>query len=351
MNKIKIGVIFGGMSTEHDVSIVSGTSVIQNLDREKYDVYPIYVSKDGMWFKYIKQIEEIKILHISEEPQELENIKNPLDYLKKLDVIFPVLHGLYGEDGTIQGLLELIKVPYVGCKVLGACNSMDKVYTKIILDKAKIKQVKYAYIRKYKDSYIYVDEEFNETTLSLNEVSEKISKKISFPVFVKPSNSGSSVGIKKVNNIEGLKEAIEFASLYDVKILIEEGKDVRELECGVLGNENVKASCVGEILSAEEFYSYNAKYKSDNSRVVIPAGITKEEENEIRHLAVKAFKALDAKGLSRVDFFIDKKTGEIYLNEINTMPGFTEISMYPKLWEKSGIKYSELLDKLINLAM
>lgn len=351
MNKIKIGVIFGGMSTEHDVSIVSGTSVIQNLDREKYDVYPIYVSKDGKWFKYIKQIEEIKILHISEEPQELENIKNPLDYLKKLDVIFPVLHGLYGEDGTIQGLLELIKVPYVGCKVLGACNSMDKVYTKIILDKAKIKQVKYAYIRKYKDSYIYVDEEFNETTLSLNEVSEKISKKISFPVFVKPSNSGSSVGIKKVNNIEGLKEAIEFASLYDVKILIEEGKDVRELECGVLGNENVKASCVGEILSAEEFYSYDAKYKSDNSRVVIPAGITKEEENEIRHLAVKAFKALDAKGLSRVDFFIDKKTGEIYLNEINTMPGFTEISMYPKLWEKSGIKYSELLDKLINLAM
>lgn len=351
MNKIKIGVIFGGMSTEHDVSIVSGTSVIQNLDREKYDVYPIYVSKDGKWFKYIKQIEEIKILHISEEPQELENIKNPLDYLKKLDVIFPVLHGLYGEDGTIQGLLELIKVPYVGCKVLGACNSMDKVYTKIILDKAKIKQVKYAYIRKYKDSYIYVDEEFNETTLSLNEVSEKISKKISFPVFVKPSNSGSSVGIKKVNNIEGLKEAIEFASLYDVKILIEEGKDVRELECGVLGNENVKASCVGEILSAEEFYSYDAKYKSDNSRVVIPAGITKEEENEIRHLAVKAFKALDAKGLSRVDFFIDKETGEIYLNEINTMPGFTEISMYPKLWEKSGIKYSELLDKLINLAM
>lgn len=351
MNKIKIGVIFGGMSTEHDVSIVSGTSVIQNLDRKKYDVYPIYVSKDGKWFKYIKQIEEIKILHISEEPQELENIKNPLDYLKKLDVIFPVLHGLYGEDGTIQGLLELIKVPYVGCKVLGACNSMDKVYTKIILDKAKIKQVKYAYIRKYKDSYIYVDEEFNETTLSLNEVSEKISKKISFPVFVKPSNSGSSVGIKKVSNIEGLKEAIEFASLYDVKILIEEGKDVRELECGVLGNENVKASCVGEILSAEEFYSYDAKYKSDNSRVVIPAGITKEEENEIRHLAVKAFKALDAKGLSRVDFFIDKKTGEIYLNEINTMPGFTEISMYPKLWEESGIKYSELLDKLINLAI
>lgn len=351
MNKIKIGVVFGGMSTEHDVSIVSGTSVIQNLDREKYDIYPIYISKDGKWFKYVKQIEKIRILQIAEEPQELEDIKNPIEYLKKLDVIFPVLHGLYGEDGTIQGLLELIKVPYVGCKVLGSCNSMDKVYTKIILEKAKIKQVKYEYIRKYKDNYIYVDEKFNETILSLSEVSEKVSKKISFPVFVKPSNSGSSVGIKKASNIEELKRAIEFASLYDVKILIEQGIDARELECGVLGNEDVKASCVGEILPADEFYSYDAKYKNDNSRVVIPANITKEKEKEIRYLAIKAFKALDAKGLSRVDFFIDRNTGEIYLNEINTMPGFTKISMYPKLWESSGIGYSELLDKLINLAM
>lgn len=351
MNKIKIGVVFGGMSTEHDVSIVSGTSVIQNLDREKYEIYPIYISKDGKWFKYVKQIEKIRIMQIAEQPQELEDIQNPLEYLKKLDVIFPVLHGLYGEDGTIQGLLELIKVPYVGCKVLGACNSMDKVYTKVILDKAKIKQVKYAYIRKYKNNYIYVDEEFNETTLSLSEVSEKISKKIGLPVFVKPSNSGSSVGVKKACNIGELKKAIEFAGIYDVKILIEQGIDARELECGVLGNEDVKASCVGEILPAEEFYSYDAKYKNDNSRVVIPANITKEEETKIRHIAVKAFKALDAKGLSRVDFFIDRKTGEIYLNEINTMPGFTEISMYPKLWEKSGIRYSELLDKLINLAM
>lgn len=351
MSKIKIGVIFGGMSTEHDVSIVSGTSVIQNLDREKYDVYPIYISKNGDWFKYVKLIEEIKILHIAKEPQELEYIKNPLEYLKQIDVIFPVLHGLYGEDGTIQGLLELIKVPYVGCKVLGSCNSMDKVYTKIILDKAKIQQVRYAYIRKYKNNYILVDKEFNEALLSLNEVSEIISKQIGFPAFVKPSNSGSSVGIKKVNNINELKKAIEFASLYDIKILIEEGIEARELECAVLGNEEAKASCVGEILPAEEFYSYDAKYKNDNSRVVIPANITKEEENKIKRLAVKTFKALDAKGLSRVDFFIDKKTEKIYLNEINTMPGFTQISMYPKLWEKSGIKYKDLLDKLINLAM
>ena len=351
MNKIKIGVIFGGMSTEHDVSIVSGTSVIQNLDREKYDIYPIYISKDGNWFKYITLVEEIKILHIGEELKELEIIENPLKYLKQMDVIFPVLHGLYGEDGTIQGLLELIKVPYVGCKVLGSCISMDKVYTKIVLDKAKINQVKYVYIRRYQDNYIYIDEQFNETILSLNEVSEKVSQKLNFPVFVKPSNSGSSVGVKKAEDIEEFKKAIEFASKYDTKVLIEQGIDARELECGVLGNEEPQVSCVGEILPAEEFYSYDAKYKNDDSRVLIPANITKEEENKIKHLAIKAFKALDAKGLSRVDFFIDRKTGGIYLNEINTMPGFTQISMYPKVWEKSGIGYGELLDKLINLAM
>lgn len=339
------------MSTEHDVSIVSGTSVIQNLDREKYDIYPIYISKDGNWFKYITLVEEIKILHIGEEPKELEIIENPLKYLKQMDVIFPVLHGLYGEDGTIQGLLELIKVPYVGCKVLGSCISMDKVYTKIVLDKAKINQVKYVYIRRYQDNYIYIDEQFNETILSLNEVSEKVSQKLNFPVFVKPSNSGSSVGVKKAEDIEEFKKAIEFASKYDTKVLIEQGIDARELECGVLGNEEPQVSCVGEILPAEEFYSYDAKYKNDDSRVLIPANITKEEENKIKHLAIKAFKALDAKGLSRVDFFIDRKTGGIYLNEINTMPGFTQISMYPKVWEKSGIGYGELLDKLINLAM
>ncbi|MCI8486078.1 MAG: D-alanine--D-alanine ligase [Clostridia bacterium] len=351
MSKIKIGVIFGGMSTEHDVSVVSGTSVIQNLNRERYDIYAIYISKEGNWFNYIKPIDEIEILNIGEEPQELEEIKNPLEYLKQMNVIFPVLHGLYGEDGTIQGMLELIKVPYVGCKVLGSCNCMDKIYTKIILDKAKINQVKYVYIRNNKENYIYIDEQFNESTLSLNDVCNKINEKLEFPVFVKPSNSGSSVGVKKASNLQELKEAIKFASLYDIKILIEQGIDARELECAILGNENVQASCIGEILPAEEFYSYEAKYKNDNSRVVIPARITDEEERKIKQLAIKAFKSLDAKGLSRVDFFIDRKTGEIYLNEINTMPGFTKISMYPKLWEKSGINYNELLDELINMAI
>lgn len=351
MEKIKLGVIFGGMSTEHDVSIVSGTSVIQNLDKEKYDIYPIYISKDGNWFKYIKPIEKIKILQIGIIPHEIEIIDNPLKVLKQMDVVFPVLHGLYGEDGTIQGMLELIKVPYVGCRLLGSSICMDKAYTKVILDKAKIKQVEYVYIRKHENRYIFVDEEFNETTLFLDEITRKIVNKLKFPVFVKPSNSGSSVGIKKAENLNELKSAIEFASKYDTKILVEQGIEARELECAVLGNEEVKASCVGEILPAQEFYSYDAKYKNDNSKVVIPANITKEEENKIRNLAMKAFKALNAKGLSRVDFFIDRKTGVIYLNEINTMPGFTEISMYPKLWEESGIKYTDLLDKLIKLSV
>lgn len=351
MNKVKLAVIFGGMSTEHDVSIVSATSVIQNLDRKKYDIYPTYISKDGKWFKYVKPIEAIKILEIGEEPKELENLMNPLEYLKQMDVVFPVLHGLYGEDGTIQGLLELINVPYVGCKVLGSSICMDKAYTKVVLNKAKINQVEYVYIRKYKENYIYIDGEFNETIMSLDETSRKIITKLEFPMFIKPSNSGSSVGVEKATNLEELKKAIEVASKYDNKILIEQGIDARELECAVIGNEEVKASCVGEILAAEEFYSYDAKYKNSESKVNIPASISEEEEIKIKELAIKAFKALDGKGLSRVDFFIDRKTKEIYLNEINTMPGFTEISMYPKLWESCGVNYSELLDELISLAL
>ena len=228
---------------------------------------------------------------------------------------------------------------------------MDKVYTKIILNQAKINQVKYAYIRKFVDKYVYIDENFNENVNSLDDVMKNINKKLEFPVFVKPSNSGSSVGISKANNIEELKKAIEVAAKYDNKILIEQGIEARELECAILGNEEVKASCVGEILPAEDFYSYDAKYKNDNSRVVINAEITKDQEKEIKEIAIKAFKALDCKGLARVDFFIDKKTEKIYLNEINTMPGFTEISMYPKLWKHSGISYSDLLDNLIKLAL
>lgn len=345
----KVGVIFGGISTEHDVSIVSGTSVIKNLDKNKYDIIPIYISKEGEWYKYNVPIKEIEVLKVGDKLENLVKIENIFGTLKKLDVVFPVLHGLGGEDGTIQGLLQMLKVPYVGCGVLASSIGMDKAYTKIIFEKANIKQAKYEYIRKIKNEYIYIDKKFNERICTLDELCEIIINKLKFPMFIKPSNSGSSVGINKANNLGELKEYIEYASNFDNKILIEEGIVGREVECAVLGDNEVISSCVGEILPAEDFYTFDAKYNNSESVAVIPAEISKEISNNIRDLAVKAFKAIDGKGLSRVDFFVEKTTNEIYINEINTMPGFTEISMYPKLFEQVGIRYSELLDKLINL--
>lgn len=341
----KLGVIFGGMSTEDKVSCISGASVIKNLNKEKYEVFPIFIDKNGNWFK-VEITEENKL-----KMENKKQIENVFTYLKQMDLIFPILHGLYGEDGTIQGLLELLKVPYVGCGVLASSVGMDKVYTKIIFDKANIKQAKYVYIRGYNDKYIYVDDSFNEKILDLKEILNVVIEKIKFPMFVKPSNSGSSVGISKVNSKEELEKAIIEASKFDRKILIEEGIDGREVECAVLGNENVISSCVGEIKSSDEFYSYDSKYKSKESKTLIPAKISAEKSEEIRKLAVKAFKAIDGKGLSRVDFFIENESETVYINEINTLPGFTNISMYPKLFEQVGINYSDLLDKLINLVM
>ena len=341
----KLGVIFGGMSTENEVSCVSGASVIKNLNKEKYEIFPIFIDKNGDWFKVEKTKEnQLKM----ENKKQIENV---FKYLKQMDAIFPVLHGLYGEDGTIQGLLELLKIPYVGCGVLASSVGMDKVYTKIIFNKAGINQTKYVYIRKYTDKYIYVDDNLNEKILDLKEASDIATKKLKFPMFIKPSNSGSSVGISKANNQKELQEAIEEAAKFDKKILIEEGINGREVECAVLGNEDVISSCIGEIKAADEFYSYDAKYKNQASKTLIPAEIPIEKSEEIRKLAVKAFKAIDGKGLSRVDFFIENESGKVYINEINTLPGFTNISMYPKLFEHVGINYSDLLDKLVNLAI
>ena len=351
MGKIKLGVIFGGQSTEHDVSIVSGSSVIKNLNKDKYEIYPIYISKDGVWYHYTKDIDKIEIFNIGEEPKEIEKIPNEMEILKKQDVIFPVLHGVYGEDGTIQGLLELLKIPYVGCKVLASSICMDKIYTKMILEKANIKQARYIILNTLNQDYIYIDEQLNHICLNINEICDKVREKLGFPVFVKPSNSGSSVGVNKAENKEELINALEIASRYDKEILIEEEINGKEVECAVLGTNDTKASCVGQILSANEFYDYNSKYKNAESRTLIPADIDKQTEEDIRMLAVKAFKAVNGTSLARVDFFVDKKTNEIYLNEINTMPGFTNISMYPKLWEHCNLKYSDLLDKLIELAL
>lgn len=340
MEKLKLGVIYGGMSTENKVSCVSGASVIKNLNKEKYDITPIYIDEKGNWF-------EVKNLDKNEKIE----IDNVMKFLKKFDVVFPVLHGLYGEDGTIQGIFELLKIPYVGCGVLASSVGMDKVYTKIIFDKAEINQTKYVYIRKYEDKYIYIDNNFNEKVLGLKDIEKIVIEKLKYPMFIKPSNSGSSVGISKANNQEELENAIIEASKFDKKILIEEGIDGREVECAVLGNEEIKSSCVGEIKAADEFYSYDAKYKNQESKTLIPANISEEKSKEIQKLAIKAFKAIDGKGLSRVDFFIEKDTEKVYINEINTLPGFTSISMYPKLFEQVGVGYTELLDKLIDLAL
>lgn len=348
MEKLKVGVVFGGMSTENEVSVVSASYVLSNLDKEKYEIYPIYIDKSGEFWKYQDKLEPREFGKEIEQKQKIENI---FEYLKNVDVIFPVLHGLYGEDGTIQGMLEMLKIPYVGCHVLASSVGMDKVYTKVVFEKAGINQVKHEYVRKYKDKYIYIDNKFNEKILTDLEVAYIAIKNMKFPMFIKPSNSGSSVGVKKAENIEELVSAINYASQFDKKVLIEEGVIGKEVECAVLGNEEVIASCIGEIKAADEFYSYDAKYNNVESKTEIPANLPEEVSESIRYQAIKAFKALDGKGLSRVDFFVENGTNKIYLNEINTLPGFTSISMYPKLFEHEGIEYKDLLDKLIDLAM
>lgn len=332
MNKIKLGIIYGGNSTEHEVSINSAKSVCDALDKEKYDIYKIYIDKVGNWYK------------------EDDRIDNVFDYLKSFDVIFPVLHGKYGEDGTIQGLFELLGVPYVGCRVTSSALGMDKIYAKMIFNKIGIDTARDVYIKRVKDKYYYIDSNFEEKELSLNAIADLVENKLSLPVFIKPSRSGSSVGINKAKTKEEVIKYIEYASGFDSKILIEESIIGRELECAILGNVLVEASPVGEIIPKDEFYSYKAKY-IDNSKTIIPNDIDKDITDKIKSTAIKAYKALDCTGLSRVDFFLEKDTNRIILNEINTMPGFTEISMYPKLWESTGLSYSELLDKLIILAM
>lgn len=326
---IKLGVIYGGISTEHDVSEMSAKSVIENLDKQKYEIHEIYINKYGKWF------------------ENNEEIYNLVWTLKELDVVFPVLHGLGGEDGTIQGLLEMLQVPYVGCGVLASSVGMDKVYSKIIFGRAGIAQAPYVYVKRVNEEYFIINDNFEKEEFQIG----KITSKLQFPIFVKPSNSGSSVGVKKATNVEELKMAIQYAGQFDTKILVEQGINAKEVECAILDGEEVTASTVGEILPAEEFYSFDAKYNMPESKTLTPADITNEQIEEIKKLAIRAFRAIDGKGLARVDFFIEKETNNIYINEINTMPGFTKISMYPKLFEEVGIQYSELLDRLIQIAI
>ena len=269
MGKKKVGVIFGGKSTENEVSKLSAKSVLSQIDKEKFEVYEIYIDKEGIWWE-------------TQEQKQVKKIENEMEYLKNMNVVFPVLHGLYGEDGTIQGLLEMLQIPYVGCGVLASSVGMDKVYTKVIFERAGLKLAKYVYIKKVNEEYVYVNKDFQEEKLTLQEIAKKTMNELKFPMFVKPSNSGSSVGINKARNEAELMEYIEYAGKFDSKILVEEGIVGREVECAVLGNNEVQASCVGEVKSAEEFYSYDAKYNNEESRTEIPAKISSELSDKIR---------------------------------------------------------------------
>ena len=339
----KVAVIFGGMSSEHDVSIMSGKSVLKNIDKQKYDVNPIYIDKLGIWYRYDVNLE------FNEE--NLNKISNILEYLKQFDVVFPVLHGLYGEDGTIQGMLKMLNIPFVGCDVLSSSISMDKVYTKMAFERADLLQTKYIYVKKEKDDLILFDEKFSSNSATIDNIVKDVENKLKYPVFVKPSNSGSSVGISKAVDEFSLKNAINEALKYDTKILVEEGIIGRELECAIFeDNGEITVSCVGEIITSNNFYDYDTKYVDNTAKLEIPAQIPSEIEDKIREIAKKAFRVVDGRNIARVDFFLDKDN-KIYINEINTMPGFTSISMYPKLFDHSGINYSELLSKLIEAAM
>lgn len=351
MSKLRVAVIFGGMSGEHDISLRSATSVLKNISKNEFEVVCIGITKKGHWLFYPGDISLIETGEWQYHPDCTPAIISP-DRLQsgiikfmpdgetsilKIDCIFPVLHGKYYEDGCIQGLFELSGIPYAGSNTYSSSICMDKITTHIILDKHGIKTAKWNYI-KY-DSFKKIDK-----------ICEIINNDFSMPLFVKPCSEGSSLGVSKVNNIKELKSAIKIAFTHDKKVLIEEFIDGLEVECAVLGNNNPIASTVGSIIPSNEFYDYESKYISNDSKLNIPANLDQKIIDKIRETAIKVYKILDCSGLSRIDFFV-KKNNEIILNEVNTLPGFTSISMYPKLFEYSDISYSNLITKLINLAI
>jgi D-alanine-D-alanine ligase len=382
MKKLRVGVLFGGRSGEHEVSLLSAASVLNAIDKEKYEVVPIGITKDGRWLT-AEHAENLLTGKLMIEPRNLRAgdpettasaavlargeavvvppepahrqsglvpfqtdamLRRASDRAINVDVIFPVLHGTFGEDGTIQGLLELADIPYVGAGVLGSAAGMDKDIMKSLFLAAGIPIVKHVTILR---SWWENDPK---------QIQKRIESKLTYPVFVKPANLGSSVGISKAHNRKELGPAIEEAAKFDRKIVVEQGvggkkEKAREIECSVLGNDEPSASVPGEIVPGKEFYDYTAKYVDEGSQLIIPAKLTKSETKKVQDLAVAAFQAVDCSGLARVDFLMDSKTRKIYLNEINTMPGFTAISMYPKLWAASGLAYADLIDRLIQLGI
>ncbi len=348
MRKTIIAVIFGGQSSEHEVSCMSAVNVIQSIQETQYDLLLIGITKEGRWLK-VEQVSDI----ISGEWRNgtINAIISPDAGVhgvllsekgsvtaQYVDIAFPVLHGKYGEDGTIQGLLELAKIPYVGCGVLASAICMDKIYTKAIVERLGIRQANYVCVRVHE-----LDQK--------EEIEKRIEQTLGYPVFIKPANSGSSCGVTKAENKEELLEGLKLAAEHDDKILVEEQIFGRELECAVLGGSEPKSSGIGEILAAAEFYDYDAKYHNEESKTVIHPQLPEGVEKQISNAAVKIFKAVDGYGLARVDFFLEKETNEVIFNEINTMPGFTGISMYPMLWEAKGLSKQHLVDKLIQLGL
>ncbi len=361
-----VGIIYGGKSSEHEVSLVSATSVVRNINREKFNIILIGISKKGKWF--VQQEDELnRILTDSNSTLKVNEDSNcelfiipggkNKGFISKekeifIDVIFPVVHGGYCEDGTLQGLLDTVDIPYVGCGCMSSALTMDKEKTKVIWNDAGLPIVPYMLITRTElnDSKKY--DEFFKSAID----------KIGFPLFVKPCNAGSSVGASKATNEREFSMALMEAFMWDNKVLVEKSINAREVECSVTGNSTceslessesiVKAYTLGEILPAHDFYDYEAKYKDpDGAKLQIPANLTAEETSNIQQIAIKAYRAVDASGLSRVDFFIDKDDGKIYLNEINTLPGFTSISMFPKLCDASGLKYSDLIELLLKEAI
>jgi D-alanine-D-alanine ligase len=381
MKKLRVGILFGGRSGEHEISLLSAASVFKAIDASKYEVVPIGITKDGRW---LTASDAERLLHGKAGegarptlragdpdttasaavlqngeavvfPPEPHNssmtpfqtdapVRRASDRAINVDIIFPVLHGTFGEDGTIQGLLELADIPYVGAGVLGSAAGMDKDIMKSLFRAAGLAIVKHVTVLR------------SEWESAPKKVQKLVESNLKYPVFVKPANLGSSVGISKARDRKELGPAIDEAAKFDRKIVIEEGvggkkNKAREIECSVLGNDNAQASVPGEIVPSAEFYDYSAKYLDEGSQLIIPAKLTKAETKTVQELAIAGFRAVDCSGLARVDFLMDPKSRKIYLNEINTMPGFTSISMYPKLWAASGVGYSELISRLIQLGL
>lgn len=350
MSKIKVAVIFGGASSEHDISLVSATNVIENMPKDKYEAICIGITKKGRWLYYPGDVSNIASGEWEKDPdcssavispdplhKGVITLENGEYTIRKVDVVFPVLHGKNGEDGTIQGLLDMSRIPYVGCGLLASASCMDKTHTHTILDYNNIKTAQWRMLGL---------RDLNHLEFKCADIADDLG----FPMFVKPANAGSSIGINKADDLDSLKEAVKIAFSHDSKVIIEEFVKGRELEVAVFGYDSPFASFIGEIGKSNDFYDYESKYINNSVNLFIPAKIPDDSAREIRETALNAYKAMGCKGLARVDFFL-KENGEVILNEINTMPGFTSISMYPKLMEDLGMSYSYLIDKLIEQAI